>query len=84
MKGVILIKKLVIFISGFFTGAYLLDVLDSLFAVVRQWIEVALIKPTKKVQEFTKSVQSEGEINTFAVGFQAPEECVYAEEDEDE
>ena len=84
MKGVILIKKLVIFIAGFFTGAYLLDVLDSLFAVVRQWLEVALIKPTKKVQEFTNSVQPESEINTFAVGFQAPEECVYVEEDDDQ
>ena len=36
------------------------------------------------MQEFTKSVQPESEINTFAVGFQAPEEYVYAEEDDEE
>ena len=79
-------SKLKIYVIGILTIVAIIPLIESLVNVVITWIEYLKTIPTKKILEENKEIQklqSEIEpINTFAMGFQAPEDYVFDDDDE--
>lgn len=80
-------KKLLPYIFGLITGVVLLPVTDEFLNVLYSWIEVLKIKPSSIISEWNEEMMAKGEGNeqTFAIGFQAPDpELKEYYEDEEE
>lgn len=81
-------SKLKIYVIGILTIVAIIPLIESLVNVVLTWIEYLKTIPTKKILEENKEIQklqSEIEpINTFAMGFQAPEDYVFEDDEFDD
>lgn len=73
------------YIFGLITGIAILPILDELLNVVMLWIEVLKMKPTRIISAWNKEMGKEEQaIDTYAIGFQAPNSEDYDDDfDED-
>ena len=74
------------FIIGLSIGFILLPLIEELMNVVNTWIQVLIIKPSKIVLKGNKELSElqDDEIpqETFCMGFRAPSDSEYYEDDE--
>lgn len=74
------------YVLGLITGIAILPLLDELLNVVMLWIEVLKMKPSRIISDWNKEMgKDEPATDTYAIGFQAPndEECDDDDFDED-
>lgn len=76
------------YILGFITGFIAIPVIEELMNVVNTWIQVLIIKPSKIVLKGNNELaemqnEDEPQPDPFCIGFQAPDEYEYDDEDDD-
>ena len=70
------------YMLGLFTGIAILPLLDELLNVVMLWVEVLKMKPSRIISDWNKEMgKDEPAIDTYAIGFQAPNDEEYDDED---
>lgn len=73
------------YILGLITGIAILPLLDELLNVAMLWIEVLKMKPSRIISDWNKEMGKEEQtIDTYAIGFQAPNDEEYDDDDFDE
>ena len=75
------------FILGLSTGFVILPFIEELMNVANTWIQALMIKPSKIVlkgnNELAEMQNEETHQETFCMGFQAPSDYEYCEEDDE-
>lgn len=70
------------YILGLITGIAILPLLDELLNVAMLWIEVLKMKPSRIISDWNKEMgEEEQTIDTYAIGFQAPNDEDYDDDD---
>ena len=70
------------YILGLITGIAILPLLDELLNVAMLWIEVLKMKPSRIISDWNKEMgKDEPAIDTYAIGFQAPNDEEYDDEE---
>lgn len=82
-------NKLKYYLFGLITGFIAIPLIEELMNVVNTWIQVLIIKPSKIVFKGNKELaeMQEDEIpqaDPFCIGFQAPDNYEYCDEEDDE
>ena len=74
------------YIFGLLSGLLLIPVIEEFSNVIMSWIQVLLLKPTKKVLKGNQEISDLQESSEYQVsnciGFQVPNEYEYYDDDE--